>query len=77
MTLYASTAVSHKKWVENVTRQQEVMRERSMFFEMEALNEGFFIGPGNTTNCAAPFSEFFLLSPLFLLLWGVALWVGY
>lgn len=66
MTLYASTAVSHKKWVENVTRQQEVMRERSMFFEMEALNEGFFIGPGNTTNCAAPFSEFSsLLSFLF------------
>lgn len=70
MTLYASTLVSHKKWVENVTRQQEAMRERSMFFEMEALNEGFFISPGNATNCAAPFSEF-LFSSIFPFLYLV------
>ncbi|KAI0769216.1 Pleckstrin homology domain-containing protein [Irpex lacteus] len=45
MTLWASTYVSQRKWVEHITRQQELMRERS-----------FFVG-SNRVNCAAPYSQ--------------------
>ncbi|ETW79216.1 hypothetical protein HETIRDRAFT_478624 [Heterobasidion irregulare TC 32-1] len=55
ITLWASTHVSQRKWVENIARQQERMRERSTFFETEALSEGFFVGL-NRANCAAPFA---------------------
>ncbi|KAA1469046.1 CNH-domain-containing protein [Dentipellis sp. KUC8613] len=56
ITLWASTYVSQRKWVESIQRQQEIMRERSAFFEMESLSEGFFVGPVNRVTCAAPFS---------------------
>ena len=56
MTLWASTYVSQRKWVEHITKQQETMRERSMVFETATLSEGFFVG-ANRVNCAAPFSE--------------------
>ncbi|KAI0060701.1 CNH-domain-containing protein [Artomyces pyxidatus] len=56
MTLWASTNVSHRKWVEAITRQQELMRERSQLFEMDTLSEGFFTAI-NGVNCAAPFNE--------------------
>ncbi|KAG1746612.1 CNH domain-containing protein [Suillus paluster] len=55
MTLWASTFVSHRKWVETITKQQEVLRERSTVFEMVTLCEGFFLGQ-NRVNCAAPFA---------------------
>jgi RHO1 GDP-GTP exchange protein 1/2 len=54
MTLWASTYVSQRKWVEHITRQQDLMRERSQFFETVTLSEGFFVG-SNRVNCAAPF----------------------
>lgn len=56
MTLWAATHVNHRKWIENITRQQDLMRERSQFFEMESLSEGFFQSV-NRANCATPFSE--------------------
>ena len=56
MTLWASTFVSHRKWVEMITKQQEMLRERSTVFEMVSLCEGFFLGQ-NRVNCAAPFGE--------------------
>lgn len=55
-TLWASTYVSQRKWVEHITKQQETMRERSQVFETVTLSEGFFIGAVRV-NCAAPFSE--------------------
>jgi RHO1 GDP-GTP exchange protein 1/2 len=55
MTLWASTYVSQRKWVENITKQQDAMRERSTIFETVTLSEGFFVGP-NKVNCAAPYS---------------------
>ncbi|KAH9042293.1 CNH-domain-containing protein [Lactarius hengduanensis] len=55
MTLWAATHVNHRKWIENITRQQDLMRERSQFFEMDILSEGFFQSV-NRANCAAPFS---------------------
>jgi RHO1 GDP-GTP exchange protein 1/2 len=56
MTLYASTYVSQRKWVEHIQKQQDLMRERSLVFYTDTLNEGFFIGP-NRVNCAAPYSK--------------------
>lgn len=70
MTLWASTLVSQRKWLENIEKQQELMRERSLVFETDVLSEGFFMG-ANKVNCAAPFSEFifFLLCKSRCLLW--------
>jgi hypothetical protein len=56
MTLWAPTAVGQRKWVENINRQQELMRERSAVFGTDVLSEGFFTGP-NKVNCAAPFAR--------------------
>lgn len=56
MTLWASTFVSHRKWVEMITKQQDMLRERSTVFEMVTLGEGFFLGQ-NRVKCAAPFGE--------------------
>ena len=55
ITLWASTYASQRKWVENIQKQQEVMRERSAIFESVTVSEGFFVG-ANKANCAAPFS---------------------
>jgi hypothetical protein len=55
MTLWAASHANHRKWIENVTRQQDLMRDRSQFFEMDKLSEGFFQA-ANRANCAAPFS---------------------
>jgi hypothetical protein len=48
--------VSQRKWVENITKQQEAMRERSLIFDTVTLSESFFVG-ANKVNCAAPFSK--------------------
>ncbi|KZV74551.1 CNH-domain-containing protein [Peniophora sp. CONT] len=56
ITLWASTLVSQRKWLEHVGKQQEEMRKRSRYFEMESLSEGFFVG-ANAVNCAAPFNQ--------------------
>lgn len=55
MTLWAASHANHRKWIESVTRQQDLMRDRSQFFEMDKLSEGFFQA-ANHANCAAPFS---------------------
>ena len=57
ITLWASTYVSQRKWVESIQKQQDIMRERSNVFETLTLSENFFVGV-NRVNCAAPFSEF-------------------
>ena len=56
MTLWAATHANHRKWIECITHQQDLMRERSQFFEMDPLSEGFFQSI-NRANCAVPFSE--------------------
>jgi len=56
MTLWAATHANHRKWIELISHQQDLMRERSQFFEMDTLSEGFFQSI-NRANCAAPFSE--------------------
>ena len=56
MTLWASTYVSQRKWVEHIAKQQETMRERSLVFETRTLSEDFFTGV-NRVSCAAPYGE--------------------
>jgi hypothetical protein len=56
MTLWAATHANHRKWIENITLQQDLMHERSQFFEVNVLPEGFFLSAKHA-NYAAPFSE--------------------
>ncbi|KAJ8695175.1 RHO1 GDP-GTP exchange protein 2 [Pleurotus ostreatus] len=56
LTLWATSAMGQRKWLENIYKQQQVMRERSMIFDTVTLSEGFFSGPTNKVNCAAPFN---------------------
>ena len=45
MTLWAATHANHRKWIETITRQQDVMRERSQFFRDEhSLGRVFLVG---------------------------------
>jgi hypothetical protein len=60
ITLWASTYVSQRKWVEVITKQQEMMKQRSTVFDTLSISEGFFIG-ANRVNCAAPFCEYLFL----------------
>ena len=55
MTLWAASYANHRKWIESVTLQQDLMRDRSQFFEMDKLSEGVFQA-ANRANCAVPFS---------------------
>ncbi|KZS94658.1 RhoGEF Rgf2, partial [Sistotremastrum niveocremeum HHB9708] len=54
ITLWANTWMGRKKWLENIAKQQEVMRNRSLIFETVVITESFFVGV-NKVNCAAPF----------------------
>ncbi|KAH9851921.1 CNH-domain-containing protein [Lenzites betulinus] len=56
ITLWASTYVSQRKWVDTIQKQQDTMRERSNVFETVTISEGFFVGV-NKINCAAPFNQ--------------------
>ena len=57
LTLWASTQVNRRKWLEVIQKQQEAMRERSLVFDTVTLSEGFFVGASNRVNCAAPFGK--------------------
>ena len=59
LMLWASSALSQRKWLEHIYKQQQIMRERSLIFVTVTLSEGFFVGT-NKVNCAAPFSESYL-----------------
>jgi RHO1 GDP-GTP exchange protein 1/2 len=61
LVLWAGTPMSHKKWLEAIYKQQQLMRDRSTIFDTVTLNEGFFVGH-NKVNCAAPYSKRFSLS---------------
>ena len=61
ITLWASTYVSQRKWVEAISKQQEMMKQRSTVFDTVSISEGFFIG-ANRVNCAAPFCEYLHIS---------------
>lgn len=56
LTLWAPTVVARRKWVENITAQQDAMRERSMVFDTFMLSEEVFVGDAKV-NCAVPYGE--------------------
>lgn len=56
LVLSANSQLTQRKWLENIYKQQQVMRDRSSFFDTVPLSEGFFTGP-NKVNCAAPYRK--------------------
>jgi hypothetical protein len=64
ITLWASTFISKKKWLEAIQKQQDEMRDRSTMFETVPFAEDFCRG-GNRVNCASPFSTYQPFIPLF------------
>ena len=54
ITLYAPTWISRWTWIEEITKQQELINEQSNSFETSLLSELFFIG-SKQINCAVPF----------------------
>ncbi|CAE6403655.1 unnamed protein product [Rhizoctonia solani] len=54
LTLWAATFVARKKWVEQITAQQEAMRGRSMMFDTYSLSEEVFVDTAKV-NCAVPY----------------------
>jgi len=61
LTLIASTLANQKKWYEAIVKQQNVIRERNMWFETVTLSDGFF-GGGNQVRCAAPYSKWLFVT---------------
>ncbi|KAK9466971.1 CNH domain-containing protein [Lipomyces arxii] len=54
LVLYAQTYASRKKWLETISAQQKVLRERSGVYVRTLLCTGTF-DASNRVNCAAPF----------------------
>lgn len=70
ITLWATTYISKKKWLEAIQKQQDELKERSTVFETVPFAEGFCT-TGNRVNCAAPFSTYrhlYVLLFLFLVI---------
>lgn len=61
LVLWANSSLTQKKWLENIYKQQQAIKDRSTIFETVSLSEGFFNNP-NKVNCAAPFSKLFFFS---------------
>ncbi|KAI9866249.1 MAG: RHO1 GDP-GTP exchange protein 2 [Trichoglossum hirsutum] len=53
ITLYATTQVQRRKWMEHIESQQAALRERSNIYTKAVLSEGFFTA-GNRVNCLVP-----------------------
>ncbi|KAH0544586.1 hypothetical protein FGG08_001235 [Glutinoglossum americanum] len=53
ITLYATTQVQRRKWMEHIESQQAALRERSNIYTKAVLSEGFFT-TGNRVNCLVP-----------------------
>jgi RHO1 GDP-GTP exchange protein 1/2 len=56
LLLWASTPVAHRKWIDVIAKQQQIIIEKGTVFDTIPLSEGFFSGP-NKVNCAAPYSK--------------------
>ncbi|KAI9812767.1 MAG: RHO1 GDP-GTP exchange protein 2 [Pycnora praestabilis] len=52
-TLYASTHLQRRKWMEYIESQQTILKARSNFYTKTVLCEGFFT-PSNRVNCLVP-----------------------
>ncbi|KAI4170528.1 MAG: hypothetical protein LQ343_004905 [Gyalolechia ehrenbergii] len=52
-TLYATSQIARRKWMENIEGQQSKLRERGNFFTMTVLCENFF-SAAHRVNCLVP-----------------------
>jgi len=57
MQLWVDSYVSRKKWLEQIDKQQTILRERSCIFVTESITEGFFSGL-RKVNCISPYGMF-------------------
>lgn len=55
MIVFAGTFVARRKWLENITKQQELLRARSLVFDTVVLSDRFFVGDNKRVHCAVPF----------------------
>ena len=60
-TLYATTPVQKKKWIEHIEAQQSLLKSRSNFYNKTILCDNFFTVT-NKVNCLVPIGK--LLLPL-------------
>jgi hypothetical protein len=56
MQLWVDTYVSRKKWLEQIDKQQTILRERSCVFVTESITEGYFHGL-RKINCTSPYGK--------------------
>lgn len=59
VTLYATTQVQRRKWMEHIEGQQKALHNRSNFFTKTILCENFFT-QSNRVNCFVPIGQFAL-----------------
>lgn len=55
-TLYATSQIARRKWMENIEGQQSKLRERGNFFTKTILCENFF-SAAHKVNCLVPIGE--------------------
>lgn len=56
LTLYATTHIQRRKWMEHIESQQNALRSRSNFYTKTILCDRFFT-VSNRVNCLVPIGE--------------------
>lgn len=56
VTLWASTFMNRRKWLEHIHNRQKALKETKAPFELDIISDGFFIGT-DKANCAVPYSQ--------------------
>ncbi|BFZ57098.1 RHO1 GDP-GTP exchange protein 2 [Savitreella phatthalungensis] len=54
LTLFATSLISRKKWIETIEQQQRLLRERSSIFQRVTVCEKYFLG-SNKVQCVVPY----------------------
>ncbi|KAF3917047.1 hypothetical protein ABW21_db0208163 [Orbilia brochopaga] len=54
LSLFASTVVGRRKWMEHIEAQQTILRDRSNIFTKTILSDDFFNFNTNKVNCLVP-----------------------
>lgn len=57
LTLYASTHIQRRKWMENIEEQQEKLRSRGNFYTKTVLCDNFFTS-AHKVNCLVPIGKY-------------------
>lgn len=63
LTLYASTVIQRRKWMEKIEEQQEKLRSRGNFYTKTVLCDNFFTS-AHKVNCLVPIGMFDLNLPV-------------